>query len=128
VRSAQLQLAAAPDSIVEARHFVGQALGDVANADSCWAAAQVVSELATNALVHARTPFVVSVAVEDAIVRIAVTDWRPSVTPSRGRASRTTATGRGLALVDSLVLRWGVDTGDETKTVWCELPRAAGST
>jgi len=29
--------------------------------------------------------------------------------------------GRGLALLDAVALRWGVEQGATEKTVWCEL-------
>ncbi|GBQ00261.1 hypothetical protein SSP531S_16750 [Streptomyces spongiicola] len=43
--------------------------------------------------------------------------------PGRCRAAAADdETGRGLALLDAVAVRWGVDEGPGTKTVWCELP------
>jgi hypothetical protein len=33
--------------------------------------------------------------------------------------------GRGLTLLDAVVLRWGVEPEEEGKTVWCELDDGA---
>jgi anti-sigma regulatory factor (Ser/Thr protein kinase) len=62
----------------------------------------VISELATNAVLHARTPFTVSVQVEGPRVRVAVTDTSPvrPRLPRRGALSDTT--GRGLRIVAEL--------------------------
>ena len=86
----------------------------------------VVSELATNAVLHARTPFTITVLADVTGVRVAVTDasrTRPRL-PRRGDLSDTT--GRGLRIVAQLSADWGVDVHDDGKTTWCFLPAAAG--
>ena len=90
-------------------------------ADDEWPVAQVVSELATNAVVHAGTPFVLSIAHDASHIRVAVTDGRPLARASMRRLSNETTTGRGLRLVQTLGQAWGVDQTDVAKTVWCEL-------
>ena len=37
------------------------------------------------------------------------------------RATVTDEHGRGMALLDALARRWGVEQGADRKTVWCEL-------
>src|SRR5207244_12860806 len=56
-----------------ARHFVQAALDDL-DPDICDVVMLLTSELATNAMVHARTDFEVTVARGEAPLRIAVTD------------------------------------------------------
>jgi hypothetical protein len=81
-----------------------------------------VTELVTNACLHARTPIVVALRVmSDSTVRIEVTDGSPQV-PEQRRYDTMATTGRGLRLLESFG-RWGVErpappqTG---KTVWFE--------
>jgi anti-sigma regulatory factor (Ser/Thr protein kinase) len=112
-----------PSSVAEARRFARAVLEAGGAADDEWPVAQVVSELATNAVVHAGTPFVVSIAHDASHIRVAVTDGRPLARASMRRLSNETATGRGLRLVQTLGQAWGVDQTDAAKTVWCELVR-----
>ncbi len=94
--------------------------------------AQVVSELATNAVLHARTPFEVRVHVLDGYVRIEVHD-RTGRRPVRRYFSDQATSGRGLRLVEELCHAWGVDPdpdgdGDgDGKTVWAEVALAGPS-
>lgn len=84
-------------------------------------ASLIVSEIATNAAVHAGTPYRVEVERFDGAVRIAVTDGDPAMpVPRRPRADEPG--GRGLVLVDSLSQSWGASaTGGGGKTVWAQL-------
>lgn len=79
-----------------------------------------VSELATNAVLHAGTPFVVTVERLADGVRVSVTDSHPSLPRSRD-FDPMTVTGRGLAIVRALSRRLQVDPSDPGKTVWFEL-------
>jgi anti-sigma regulatory factor (Ser/Thr protein kinase) len=80
----------------------------------------VVSELATNAVLHAASSFSLSVALEDSILRIAVHDARPlSVTMHNGGLSPRPT--HGLGLVEALSLRWGAEGTAQGKAVWAEL-------
>jgi anti-sigma regulatory factor (Ser/Thr protein kinase) len=123
---AEVTLDGGPASVPVARRFVAQALDAAGAADDGWAAIQVVSELATNAVVHAGTRYVVQVKVEATSVRIEVTDERPFAAATARRFSDETTTGRGLRLVDMLSQAWGVETTEKTKTVWCEIVRVIG--
>jgi anti-sigma regulatory factor (Ser/Thr protein kinase) len=108
-------------STPRARQFVRGALGGILDADVVAAAELCVSELVTNAVLHAGTSVRVELtAVADGI-RVAIEDGSP-VMPLRVRHSRTAATGRGLALVAAVSRNWGVELRTEGgKTVWCEL-------
>ncbi len=69
-------------------------------------AALVVTELATNAVVHADSDFTVAVSSSPFAVRISVGD-ASSVAPTLRDASLIAASGRGLGMVSSLVSHWG---------------------
>ena len=109
-----------PASVTEARSFVRQAL--VGWDAEAWeyGASALVTELATNAVLHARTPFVVEVSYDGRQVRLCVSDGdrRP---PLRKSHSRESTTGRGLDLVGALSDAWGVDQQATGKTIWCRV-------
>jgi PAS domain S-box-containing protein len=109
-----------PQSAASARRFVRSALGGVASelADT---AQLLVSELVTNAVVHARTDVDVDVLVRDGRVRVRVVDERPGRAPVPQRCPPYAGTGQGLALVEQLASRHGVETGEAHKAVWFEL-------
>ncbi len=90
-------------------------------------AAVVVSELATNSVLHAGSSFSISVALEEkALLRIAVHDTKPlSVTVYNGGLSPRPT--HGLSLVEALSLRWGTEGTAQGKTVWAELHVAGAS-
>lgn len=81
-------------------------------------AALVVSELVTNAVLHARTPIVLRGETEAARARFEVHDQqrRPPVMKPYALDS---ITGRGMGLVDALADDWGVVPSATGKTVWC---------
>ncbi len=86
-----------------------------------WTAAQVVSELATNCTLHARSDFTIRVLLDTTCVRLEAEDSSPA--PLQARAySATSTTGRGLGIVEVLALDWGVVPSADGKTVWALLP------
>lgn len=112
----------APDlaSVGEARRFVRRALVDLGGEAMEFEAAQVVSELATNSVIHARTRFEVALDHDGDSLRIAVSDGsRRSPVPKSHSAQATT--GRGLKLVATLADAWGTEARSDGKTVWCTL-------
>lgn len=119
--TAQLTLPPKPASVSAARRFVVNALLDLDIEGPCDDAATLVSELATNAVLHARTPFTVEVSLDEGSVRISVLDHSPSVPRLRDYGTGAT-TGRGIRLVDTMSTRWGVQQDDDGKHVWFELP------
>jgi anti-sigma regulatory factor (Ser/Thr protein kinase) len=123
VQETHVEFDGAPSSIAEARHFTRAVLKAGGASDDEWPVAQVVSELATNAVVHAGTSFVLSISHDASHIRVAVTDRRPLARASMRRLSNETTTGRGLRIVQSLGQAWGIDQTDAAKTVWCELVR-----
>src|ERR1700684_1183564 len=84
-------------------------------------AALVLSELASNAVLHAGSPFSVAVRTKDSMLRIAVSDSTPLLSGLRdgGLIPRST---HGLSLVQALCSCWGVEDTAGGKVVWAELP------
>ncbi|MBT2395812.1 ATP-binding protein [Streptomyces sp. ISL-100] len=54
-------------------------------------------------------------------LRVEVTDPDPRALPVHLRAAEDAESGRGMALLAALTLRWGIQQGADSKTVWCEL-------
>jgi anti-sigma regulatory factor (Ser/Thr protein kinase) len=69
------------------------------------------------------TPIRVRVACTDdgGRVRVEVTDPDARALPVLVHADGDQECGRGLALLDAVVLQWGVEQRADGKTVWCEL-------
>ena len=80
----------------------------------------LVSELVTNAVLHARSATVVTIDHDATTVRIAVCDDSP-VRPRLRDYGPEAVTGRGLVIVDRLSRRWGVDPSEGGKCVWFEI-------
>lgn len=78
----------------------------------------VTSELTTNAVQHARTPFSLTLTREGHSVLVSVQDGSPGL-PSLAAPDSSHPRGRGLAIVDRLSAGWGVDVAtDRSKAVW----------
>ncbi|MDQ3463114.1 MAG: ATP-binding protein [Actinomycetota bacterium] len=108
-------------SVGEARSFVRDALAATdAPAVVVDSAVLLISELATNVTLHARTDLQVSIRFEDDTLWGEVKDWNSRL-PQPCTAPEGATTGRGLALVESLAHRWGIDQDDGGKTVWFSL-------
>lgn len=118
--SEQVRLAPEPSSVGSARAMLREALTRWDLDDLEFAASQALTELATNAVIHARTEFVVSVTWENEVLRVCVEDSSPRLPAQRNYAIDAT-TGRGLALVDRLCHSWGIERTDVGKRVWFEV-------
>lgn len=145
-----------PESVSAARRFATETLLAWGGPDVAADVTLVVSELATNAVLHARTPFDVTLRRSGAGVRVEVADGssfpvsalapvRPEVPPSLMGADDDPAaiedllragatTGRGLQMVAGVARSWGSAPrpGGLGKVVWAELgaasrPTGAGS-
>ncbi|KUN92235.1 ATP-binding SpoIIE family protein phosphatase [Streptomyces caeruleatus] len=87
----------------------------------------VVSELVTNAVVHAGTDVELACRLEDESgdLLVEVLDHHPSRAPRDGEVEapyETPEYGRGLRLVSRLAESWGVTYRTGSKTVWARLP------
>ena len=111
-----------------ARRFVSEALdGFDDDGDLTDTVTLLVSELVTNAVLHAGSDVEVMVQLTATAVRIEVTDASAEAVSPRA-ATDEEDSGRGLALVGSLARRWGVRPAPGGgKTVWFEVDRPAGA-
>jgi two-component sensor histidine kinase len=110
-------------SVAAARRFVAEALPRIPT-EAGETLALLVSELVTNAIVHAESEVKVTVtySMTSGRVRVEVDD-RSLTRPVELRPSSTTPHGRGVQLVSALSDAWGVQEakGRAGKTVWFEL-------
>lgn len=105
-------------SVSAARRHIRLALAAGGRADWSDDAELAVSELVTNAVLHARTDCEVVVTHEPDRVLVAVRDFSPSVLLERHFSEHAT-TGRGLRLVAGLGADFGIDGfGPDGKVVW----------
>jgi hypothetical protein len=123
INEATARFAPTADAPLAARRFVASVLarrpyeGRVQTGDI----RLVVSELATNAVIHAGTAFSVSIGCTGSAVRIAVRD-SSRAQPILRDDDVDSLSGRGLHLVMALAHAWGVDGAPDGKTIWAELP------
>jgi len=110
-------LEATPISAAGARAFVSRHLVDHRLTFLVDPVRLVVSELATNALLHGQTPFVVTLSREDDTVRVTVSDDAAWIT-AHVSDQVLSAGGRGLGIVNVISSDWGIIAGVRSKTVW----------
>jgi anti-sigma regulatory factor (Ser/Thr protein kinase) len=77
----------------------------------------IASELATNAVLHARSAFTVQVWPDGDGITIEVRDDNPRL-PAPGSAGPRDLSGRGLQLVAALAQSWGIHPDHDGKSVW----------
>jgi anti-sigma regulatory factor (Ser/Thr protein kinase) len=74
-----------------------------------------LSEVVTNAILHAGSGGSVTITETDTSVRVEVAD-RSAAPPRPRRAGQASPTGRGLQLLDTLSTTWGVHTDSDGTT------------
>lgn len=115
-----MSLGADPRSVGEARRFCADTLerwgADASLLSTC---VLLASELATNAVLHARTPFTVTIEVRGRL-RISIEDGDPRM-PRPRDTSLDTVAGRGWHLVEALSRASGARPTGTGKCVWFEL-------
>jgi anti-sigma regulatory factor (Ser/Thr protein kinase) len=82
----------------------------------------MASELATNAIHHARTAFELAIEDGQGRIRVEVRDAGQGRPVPRSPAPYE-QTGRGLRIVEAMSESWGVDLGSHGKTVWFTVPQ-----
>ncbi len=108
-----------PGQIAAARQFAHAVLDEWGFVSDD--AVLVVSELATNATVHAQSPFSVSLQGDAQQLLVEVADASPRL-PTVLDTPATALHGRGLAIVARLARAWGTRVTDSAgKVVWAEL-------
>ena len=108
------------DHVSEARRFVADRLSEWQVASAVDSAVLVVSELSTNAVIHAQTSFSVHVSWNGEVVLVQVTDGS-SLPPAINHIDNGAQGGRGLVVVDAVAEQWGSIPLAEGKTVWATL-------
>jgi CheY-like chemotaxis protein len=125
VSQASVHLANDVESARVARAFVRETLRSWGVDEPLDDALLVVSELVSNAIVHARSSCELRLGLSPVIVRVEVVDGGDG-TPDPLPPSRTRPHGRGLNLIDAVASAWGVDPQTSGgKVVWAEIPRHA---
>jgi anti-sigma regulatory factor (Ser/Thr protein kinase) len=117
---ARTTLPADPASAGLARRYLRARLSEWGAYHLTDAATLLVSELVTNAVLHARSETMISLAYDEGVLRVEVAD-SSMVGVQRRRYAYDAATGRGLLLVDALSTAWGTVATEEGKAVWFEL-------
>ena len=108
-------------SVRVARQFVREHCGAAGlSAERCDDALLITSELVTNAILHGRSEVSVEVEELGRLLRISVLDEN-SRHPKPVTDDPDALDGRGLALVEALAERWGVEDLPLGKAVWFEL-------
>ena len=114
-------------TVAEARRWARAVLTAWDADDLEWELSQLLTEVVTNAVLHAGTALRV-VLEQDAAsgrLRCEVTDGSPA-RPRLRRHSADATTGRGLQLLESVATSWGVQAVSGGKTVWFEVDGEGG--
>ncbi|HEU0104273.1 MAG TPA: ATP-binding protein [Mycobacteriales bacterium] len=116
----QLIVPSLPASIASVRRFAVSACLAGGLDPLCDTLALLVSEVATNALVHGSGNVQVRVTAAGPVLRVEVADDSPRM-PEPRAAGLLEEGGRGLSLVEQLSRGWGVYREGAGKVVWFEL-------
>jgi anti-sigma regulatory factor (Ser/Thr protein kinase) len=121
----QARLSPRPDCVRDARDLVEQACRAWRLPHLLDDTSLITSELASNAIEHARTDFVVTMSRNAARLHVAVQDGAPEFPRPHRPASVSPvfphARGRGLLLVHTVAAAWGVMPARGGKVVWATL-------
>lgn len=116
-----LTVPSSPRSVAVVRRYVTDACSALGWADSADTIALLVSEVATNAVLHAYGREVrVRVLDRGLRLRVEVVDGSPAL-PAPRNASTRDEDGRGMLLVEALAVAWGVEERRDGKAVWFEV-------
>ncbi len=121
--SRPLELDPEPRSVRLARAWIVDELGRIGREDLADSAALAVSELVTNAILHAEPPIVVRLAGTPAHPRVEVHDRSqapPSVRDLSDDSRLLATVGRGLSIVSMYSTTWGAEVSPSGKMVWFE--------
>ena len=120
VRVATARFPAELGAVARARGFLVETLTGWGAAGYDFGGPLVLSELATNAALHARTPFQVRLHIDAALLVVEVADGSPRLPRPPGYDTDAT-TGRGLVLIRSLCTDWGARPVNGGKVVWAQV-------
>jgi anti-sigma regulatory factor (Ser/Thr protein kinase) len=120
VSQARLSIASNPAELATARRFTESRLAEWGIGSVSEAVVLVVSELATNAMIHGHAKAELRLILDGSVLRVEVRDSSTTV-PQVKEYSETATTGRGMVIVQALSSSWGANVGAGGKVVWCEL-------
>lgn len=126
--TAEVTLEGITASIPAARDFVRAMLRSWRLGAMAETVEVVVSELATNAVLHARSGFTVRLTRHLAGALLLEVLDESVKTPQHKVSSTTAVTGRGLWLIQRLSSAWGVDLLSGGKCVWVRFDLDTGRT
>ncbi|GAA3498328.1 hypothetical protein GCM10019016_054310 [Streptomyces prasinosporus] len=112
-----------PEEVATLRHVVRLRLAAWGLHELADTAQLCVSELVSNVVTHVGigTPGSLAVSMSGTHLRIEVHDPDTRALPTLVAAEADAEGGRGMALVDALTDRWGVQLREDRKVTWCEL-------
>ncbi|MEW2175480.1 SpoIIE family protein phosphatase [Streptomyces sp. NPDC005406] len=115
---------AEPERIAAARTLLRELLHDWADAEQVDSAVLMVSEMATNVLVHTDGDALMVAQASGELgerrLRVEVSDGSDEL-PHKRRPGEMASSGRGLVLMEMLADAWGVDPRGAGKSIWFEL-------
>jgi CheY-like chemotaxis protein/anti-sigma regulatory factor (Ser/Thr protein kinase) len=120
VRNESVRFDADVSTVPLAREFVRRWLHEWGTGHVLDEASLIVTELASNAVLHAGSPYEVRISHIDGVVRIEVADGDAG-TPEPQPFSAVAETGRGIILVSAVSASWGIDAQAGGKVTWAEL-------
>jgi len=107
--------------VAVARRFVSDALRRWDAAGQRETAVLLVSELVSNAVVHAHTEIALTLRYDRGLITVGVRDGSDQL-PARSDVPPAATSGRGLQMVDALAVDWGVLRVPEGgKVIWFAL-------
>ena len=121
--SSTIELASEPTSVRQARTWIADELVGIGREDLADSARLGVSELVTNAILHATPPIVVRLGGTPSHPRVEVQDSSavpPSVRNMTDDARLMATIGRGLGIVSMFSSTWGAEVHSAGKVVWFE--------
>ncbi len=115
-------LAADKVSPRQARQWVSTRCG--VDPDTIFTAELLVSELVSNAVVHAHSEMVLTLDRGLRCLHVEVEDHGIDMVrgPRRGGPTPRGASGRGLKIVSALASSWGIRPTEQGKSIWFEIP------
>ncbi|WP_405912869.1 SpoIIE family protein phosphatase [Streptomyces sp. NBC_00963] len=120
---------AQPERVSAARSQLRQLLHDWADSEQVDSAALMVSEMATNVLIHTDGDATLTADVTgepgSRRLRVEVSDDSDEL-PHKRRPGEMASSGRGLLLMEMLADMWGVDPRGSGKSIWFELYESRG--
>ncbi len=119
----RLALTGVPGMVAKGRDFTRRALRDWGWADSATSedTLLLVSELLTNASLHAHGCRELVLTADEAALRIEVHDGMTTLTVRKRAPQPGVPGGRGLFIVERLSDRWGTHVYETGKAVWAEI-------